>query len=86
MELMKCCVAGFGIVFLRLLLFPICLTLLVLLLPIYFAVRNKDGENIDKFLEFYDNIFMWIFGPPFGFFSAGLIFWVISIYNLIYFL
>lgn len=86
MELLQFCLAGFGIIVLRLLLFPICLISLILTTPLYFIVRNKDGDKIDKFLEFYDNLFMWLFGPPFGFFSVSIVFWIMSIYGLVYFL
>jgi len=80
------CLAGFGIITLRLLLFPVCLILLILLGPLSLIFQKKDGERIDKFLDFYDNLFLWVFGPPFGFFSASLVFYILLVYNLIFIL
>lgn len=83
MDILRFCFAGFTIITLRLLLFPICLALLILLCPVNFILQKKDSARADKFLEFYDNLFFWIFGPPFGFFSAALAFYIALIYNLI---
>lgn len=76
MEVLKFCILGFGIYTLRILLFPINLILLILMTPGYFILRDKESEKYDKFLDFFDDTFMRIFGPPFGFFSAALAFYV----------
>ena len=70
--MLKFCILGLGIYTLRILLFPINLILLILMTPGYLILRDKESEKYDKFLEFFDDTFMRIFGPPFGFFSTAL--------------
>ena len=82
MEMLKFCVLGFFIYTLRMLLFPINLILLILMTPGYLILRDKESEKYDRFLEFFDDTFMRIFGPPFGFFSAAFAFYIVLVIQL----
>jgi hypothetical protein len=42
-------------------------------------LKDKESEKYDKFLEFFDDTFMRLFGPPFGFFSAALAFYIVLV-------
>lgn len=84
MDAIKFLLAGFVIMNLRLLLFPICLIFLILSTPVYFIVKDKETKRVDKFLEIRDTAFNWLFGPPFGFFSVALVFYISLIYGVIY--
>lgn len=61
---------------LRLLLLPINIILLILMAPGYLILNNRRDSKSEKYIEIYNKLFLYIFGPPFGFFPVAIVIYI----------
>ena len=82
MEVLKFCIAGFALTFFRVLIFPFDFLFMILGAPFACLWKNNE-EKHEKFFEYREDAFMRLFGPPFGFFSVAIVFYISTIIGLL---
>lgn len=58
---------------LRFLLLPINIILLILMAPGYLILKNRKDSRSEKYVEIYNKLLLYVFGPPFGFFPVAIV-------------
>lgn len=61
---------------LRLLLLPINIILLILMAPGYLILNSRKDSKSEKYIEMYNKFFLYVFGPPFGFFPVAIVIYI----------
>ena len=47
--------------------------LLILMALVYLILKNRKDSRSEKYVEIYDKLLLYVFGPPFGFFPVAIV-------------